>query len=435
MSIVVHDDWDLSERGKKDAARHREKIDDSIRKSIRDIIGEESIITQKGNKTVRIPVKGLKDYRFVHGIDDDKRGGVGQGPAKPGDIIGRKTLSPDDDSKPGDSKGEDFLETEVDIDYLIKIMFEDLGLPYIEEKTKLETLVPKGWKFDTISKVGAFTRVHKKRTLKETIQRTAQFAAEIVDETKCDIDDAFVALAQAKGDLLNAVEIIKTNTLDKSIDGNNFYIEDDDLRYKQIEQDYENQSNAVVIAMMDTSGSMNMEKKYIARSFLFWMTEFLKKSYDNVKIKFIVHTTEAQEVDEETFFKKGIDGGTFCHTAFDLAHKVIESEYPVNSWNVYAIYLSDGDDWDTNITIKSIDSLLKTGINMLGYCEIMPDNMYGKPTTGLLAKIRNTWNFQISTEKGTNFYKNNELKFLACTIKNREHVYPALCHLLFEKKK
>lgn len=431
MSIVVHDDWELSGRGRKDSARHRDKIDDYIRKSIRDVIGEESIITKKNNKTVKIPVRGLKDYRFVHGIDDDKRGGIGQGPGKPGDIIGRKNIRPDGKSKPGDQKGEDFLETEVDIDYLIKIMFDDLGLPYIEEKTKTEQLVPSGWKFDTISKVGTFPRIHKKRTLKETIKRSAGLAQEIVEETHCEVDDAFMALAQANGDINEAIDIIKAGTLDRTNDANQFFIDDDDLRYKQIEQDYENQSNAVVIAMMDVSGSMDAEKKYIARSFLFWMSEFLKKTYTNVKIKFIVHTTEAQEVDEDSFFRKGISGGTYCHTAFDLACKVVESEYPVESWNVYGIYLSDGEDWDTGVTIKSIDKLLKMNINMLGYCEIMPDSYGG--SGGLLDAIRNKWEFSVSAEKGTNFYKNEEKKFLACTIKGKEHVYPALKHFLFKK--
>lgn len=431
--IQVHDDWSLSGKGQKDAQRHREKIDEHIRKSIQDVIGDESIITKKGGKTVKIPVKGLKDYRFVHGIDDDKRGGIGQGEGKSGDTIGRKTFQPDGKGKAGNERGEDYIETEVSIDYLIQVMFDDLGLPYIEEKTKVEQLVPKGWKFDTISKVGTFPRIHKKRTLKETIKRTACFANEIVDETGCDIDDAFIALAQANGDIEDAIEIVKSGTLDRSEDARTFFIDDDDLRYKQIEQDYENQSNAVVIAMMDVSGSMDMEKKYIARSFLFWMTEFLKKTYENVKIKFIVHTTVAQEVDEETFFKKGADGGTQCHTAFDLACKVIETEYPTNLWNVYAIHISDGDDFSPETTLKSIKRLLDMKINMLGYVEIMPHTYIGQ--VGLLNRIRDKWNFNITTENGTNFYKNDELKFLACSIKNKEHIYPALRHFLFEKKK
>jgi len=74
FAVVHHDDWSLSERGKKDAERHQKKIDDAIRKNVKDVIAEESIITDRKGKKVRVPVKGLKDYRFVHGKNSKKSG-------------------------------------------------------------------------------------------------------------------------------------------------------------------------------------------------------------------------------------------------------------------------------------------------------------------------------------------------------------------------
>ena len=435
MSIISHDDWNLSEKGMKDAQRHRDKIDDQIRKNIKDVIGEESIITKKDGKMVRIPIKGLKDYRFVYGMDDNVRGGVGQGEGKAGDTIARKPGQGDaNDRKPGDQKGEDFMETEVDIDYLIEIMFEDLGLPYIEEKQKAEQLVPVGWKFETISKVGIQPRVHKNRTMKETIKRTAGFVAEIMDATKCEEDNAYRALSQSEGDLIKAIEIINTGILDMSIDPSNVYIEDEDMRYKQLEEEVEYHSNAVVIAMMDVSGSMDAEKKYLARSLLFWLSEFLKKAYQNVQIKFIVHTTEAWVVDEDEFFHKGESGGTMCHTAIDLAMETIESEFPISKWNVYGVYISDGEDFDMSKTVKSMKNMIDMKVNMLSYIEIALDNY---PTYGgksLLDVVREKFDFKTESEGGTNFYKNDEQHFLACTIKNKKHVYPALRHMLFERQ-
>lgn len=156
MSIVVHDSWDLSEKGKKDAERHRHKVDDAIRKSVKDVIGEESIITRKKGKTVKIPVKGMKDFRFVYGSNGgDGVGGVGQGEGKGGDVIDSQPTDDEGDGtgrQAGERPGIDYIETEVDIDYLIQVMFEDLGLPWIEEKTKAQQMIPKGWKFETISK-------------------------------------------------------------------------------------------------------------------------------------------------------------------------------------------------------------------------------------------------------------------------------------------
>jgi sporulation protein YhbH len=439
MTIINHDSWQFSEKGLKDAQRHREKIDEHIRKNVRNVISEESIITKKHGKKISIPVRGLKDYKFIYGQGDGIAGGVGQGKGKAGDIIGQKEKGHGNNA--GDQEGEDYMETEVDIDYLINIMFEDLGLPYIEEKTKKETLVPVGWKFETISKVGIQPRMHKNRTMKEAIKRTAGYVNEIMNEAGCSEGDAYKALAQAYGDIENAIKIIKEDCLDASIDTSTFFIEDDDLRYKQLEEDIEYHSNAVVIAMMDTSGSMTTDKKYMARSMLFWMVQFLKKTYNNVQIRFVTHTTDAKVVDEETFFRKGESGGTKCHTAFDLASYMIDTEYPLDTWNVYVMYLSDGEDWDYDKTISSIKDMLTRKINMLGYCEITPeddDEEEPQPTAGysntLLDKIKKEFNFRIKSDSGTNFYKNDELRFLAGVIKNKSQIYPMLKHLLFEKK-
>ena len=282
MTIMQHEDWDLSEKGKKDAARHRKKVDDAIRKSVGDVIAEEEIITQgPGKKKVKIPVKGLKDWRFKHG-NSGQGGGVGQGEGKPGDVIGRK---PKDGKgpggrKPGDQPGEDIIEVEVDIDYLIQIMFEELGLPWIEEKTKAQQLVPKGWKLDTISKKGIPPRLHKMRTMKEAIKRTAQFMGEITDETGCTEDEAYAALSQAFGDLEEAIRIARAGEIDTTSDApsGDIYIHDPDMRFKLIEEDVELHSKAVVIAMMDVSGSMDTYKKYLSRSMLFWIVNTLLSS-------------------------------------------------------------------------------------------------------------------------------------------------------------
>jgi hypothetical protein len=431
MGVVHHKDWDLSERGKKDAERHRQKIDKSIRDNVRDVISEESIITKKKGRKVRIPVRGLKDYRFIYGPQGDGAG-AGQGPGKPGDIIDQKPKD-GDQGKPGDQKGSDYMETEVDIDYLIDIMFEDLGLPWIEEKTKKEHLVPKGWKFETISKKGILPRLHKRRTFIEALKRTAMYVREVMDETGCEEDEANRAIIHAHGDIDEAISIVrdgKTNGTENGI-----YIEDDDLRFKQIEEDVEIHSNAVVIAMMDVSYSMTREKKYLARSMLFWMVEFLKKMYSNVNIKFIQHTTEAEVVDEETFFKKGTTGGTKCYTAFEKANYIIDTEYPVDEWNIYCVYISDGEDFDPDRTMIKIQEMLDKKINMLSYCEINLDDDGSGHYIGdrvLLNYMKKKWKFKRRKELGTEFYKSEENRFLLSVIKNKDHIWPCLKHQLFQ---
>jgi len=441
MTTVFHDDWDLSEKGQKDAERHQDKIDDAIRKNVRDVIGEESIITQKGKRKVRIPVRGMKDYRFVHGDNKGPTAGVGQGDGKPGDIIDQKQRQQEGGKpdKPGDQRGEDYMEAEVDIDYLLKIMFEDLGLPWIEEKTKAAKMVPKGWKFETISKKGIMPRLHKKRTMMEAVKRNIMLAAEIMRETGVDEPTAYKALNQAFGDINYAIDLIEKDEVVSDQDA--IVINEDDLRYKQIEEDVEFHSNAVVIAMMDVSYSMGREKKYLCRSLLFWLTEFLKKRYDHVDIKFIQHTTEAQIVDEDTFFHTHTTGGTMCYTAFEKANYMIDTEYPLNEWNVYCIYVGDGEDFEPKKTVTYIDMMLKKEINMLGYVEIDLDHEdddgfgYRDAMRTLLVEIKKKWNFFHNRERQTDFYKNEKQRFLCAVIRNKTHVWPALKHMLFEKEK
>jgi hypothetical protein len=435
MGVIVHEDWDLSAKGIKDAERHREKIDDVIRKNIKDVIAEEAIITKKQGQKIRIPVRGLKDYKFIYG-STGASGGVGQGNAKAGDLIARRSKrGKKGDNKPGNQPGEEYMETEVSIDYLIELMFADLGLPWIKDKERAEQLVPKGWKFETISKVGIRPRVHKHRTLKETMKRMAMYAAEIMSDTECDEGDAYRALVMAEGDLNKAIDIAKRKAIDASIDPFSIFIEDDDLRFKQIEEDFEIHSNAVVLAMMDTSGSMTKEKKYLARAMLFWLVEFLKKTYNNVRIRFIVHTTEAKLVDEEHFFKRGEDGGTYCHTAIDLANELIENEYPVSEWNVYCVYISDGEDFSADETVKSVKQMLEKQINMLGYCEIRLNGEHYSSSNLLDAFLKEkSFSFKTNTENGTNFYRDDEKHFLMSVMKSKKDVYPCLRHLLFEKK-
>jgi len=429
MTIVHHENWDLSNKGKKDIERHQQKIDNVIRKNIKNVIGEETIITKRHGKKIKIPIRGLEDYKFIYGFDNKKLGGIGQGKGKEGDVFKKYPVN----NGPGNIDGSDYIETEIDINYIIDLMFEDLGLPYIEERTKIEQVIPKGWKFNSITKTGIKSRIHKHKTLKESIKRTLMYVKEIISETGCTEDIANKALIQSKGDLDKAINIVNNNEVCDDIQ-DMIFIEDDDLRYKQIEEDVEYHSNAVVIAMIDTSGSMDINKKYLARSMLFWLTEFLKKTYKHVNIKFITHTTDAKVVDEEVFFKKGESGGTNCHTAFDLADHLIETEFPVNEWNVYCVYVGDGEDWESEKTINSVNKLLNRKINMLAYCETNPDDIGGYPSyRTLLDSFRNRFNFKIRTENGNNYYKNDKKHFLACRIDKKEDIYPCLKHILFTK--
>jgi len=451
MSIVYHDDWEIK-KGIKDAKRHQDKIDDAIRKNVRDVIGEESIITEQGKKKVRVPVKGMKDYRFIYGGNGEGGGGIGQGEGDAGDVIGRKPKPGQGGSKGGQGHGEGDMEVEVDIDYLLDVMFEDLGLPWLDPKKKNSIEIPKGWKFENISKKGVYSRVHKKRTMMEAVKRNVLFVQEVIQNTYLkDIveeklngfetaqDMASRALQQAKGDIEKAIEIIENDELNGN-ESVGFLIHDDDLRFKVIDEDVEICSKAVVFALMDVSGSMTPDKKYLMKSLLFWLVSWLRKQYEAVEIRFIQHTEIAKEVDEDTFFYGGDWGGTVAKSAFDKANYIIDTEYPTDEWNIYTIYCSDGEDFQPAQAVSSMEDMVNKGINMLSYVEIKPHHdlmdeyttyTYGYST--LLPECQKKWKFNevVVDKKGMGkFWINEDLKFLLSVIKDKTHIWPCLKHML-----
>ena len=60
---------DFSQGGREltaeDRRRHKELVEESIKKNIGNIITEESIIGQSGNKKIKIPIRGMKEYTFI----------------------------------------------------------------------------------------------------------------------------------------------------------------------------------------------------------------------------------------------------------------------------------------------------------------------------------------------------------------------------------
>ena len=112
--------------------------------------------------------------------------------------------------------------------------------------------------------------------------------------------------------------------------------------------DEREESNAVVVCIMDTSGSMDRLKKYLARSFFFLLFQFLCTKYKAVEIVFIAHHTQAKEVTEEEFFHKGESGGTLISSGYRKALDVIQQRYHPEHWNVYAFHCSDGDNFESD---------------------------------------------------------------------------------------
>lgn len=268
----------------------------------------------------------LPHFRFDYGRN--KHIGQGEGDSQAGDKVGQ--AGPGQGKQAGNAPGVDYIEADITIDEIAAMIFEDLGLPNLKQK-EAETIESETFKFNEIVKKGLMSNLDKRRTILENMKRNA------------------------KGGTARFRNVTT-----------------DDLRFKVWSPDIRKETNAVIIAMRDVSGSMGEFEKYISRSFYFWMVKFLRTKYNNVQIVFITHHTEAKEVDEETFFKLGESGGTKVSSAYQLALDVVRDRFSPNAWNIYPFHFSDGDNWgdvDNRRCVDLVNRLLEVS-NVFGYGEI-----------------------------------------------------------------
>src|SRR5215212_3073437 len=112
-------DAERSDRSAGDRARHRQKIRESIRENIADIIAEESIIGKSRDRVIKVPIRGIREYRFVYG-DNTPGVGQGDGSSQPGQVVGKSQQQGEGASteKAGDKAGVDYYETDVTLEEL-----------------------------------------------------------------------------------------------------------------------------------------------------------------------------------------------------------------------------------------------------------------------------------------------------------------------------
>ncbi|NLR46531.1 sporulation protein YhbH [Priestia megaterium] len=347
---VSKEDWSLHRKGHDDQKRHQEKIKEAIKNNLPDLITEENIVMSNGREVVKIPIKSLDEYRIRYNYDKNKHVGQGDGDSKVGDVVARDGSAGDGQKGAGkgqgagDQAGEDYFEAEVSLMELQEALFAQLELPNLQRKES-DQIVVEHIEFNDIRRTGLMGNIDKKRTMMSAYKRNAMTGK-----------PAFHPIYP------------------------------EDLKFKTWNEVIKPESKAVVLAMMDTSGSMGIWEKYMARSFFFWMTRFLRTKYETVEIEFIAHHTEAKVVSEEDFFSKGESGGTICSSAYRKALELINQKYDPNRYNIYPFHFSDGDNLtsDNARCVKLVNELMKVS-NMFGYGEV---NQYNRHST-LMSAYKN----------------------------------------------
>ncbi len=314
--------------GRRDSLHHRERLRKKITEQLKERIGEEDIVASGPEKKIRVPVKGTKRWQFI--FDRGQARGVGGGAGKPGDVLGPTGDAPGDgDGEAGTEPGEELYEVWLDMDDVEELLFSELQLPRLKEKTGADIEATKTV-YDQIARKGP--QLDKKSTLRENLLRNAKRGR------------------------------VSLGGIDKP-----------DLRYLSYRDVPRPRNRAVIFLAMDVSGSMNVERKRMARLFFYWCVQFLRSRYELTEIVFLAHTTEAREVDEEQFFGRVESGGTKVSSVFEAVGEIQRDRYPVDDWNIYVLHVSDGDNFtaDNQRALELIRSLTEV-CSLVGYLEVDP---------------------------------------------------------------
>jgi uncharacterized sporulation protein YeaH/YhbH (DUF444 family) len=314
----------------KDHQRFRRIVKGKIRDDLRKFLTRGELLGREGKKYITIPVKGVEIPHFRYGDNSDA--GVGKGDGKPGDPVDGEGegLGPG-----GEQEGQHLMEVEVSLDELAEILGEELKLPRIKPKGK-HRITSERDRYSGIRQSGPESLRHFKRTFRRALRR------------------------QIMSGLYNP-------------DSPRIIFERRDKMYRSWKTTLSPQSNAVIIYMMDVSGSMGDEQKELVRLEAFWIDAWLRKNYQGIESRYIVHDVRAGEVDRETFFRVREDGGTRISSAFRLARELIEHNYAPSDWNIYLFHFSDGDnssESDSRECCTMLRENLLPSLNMFGYCQV-----------------------------------------------------------------
>jgi uncharacterized protein len=369
--------------GKNKSAVNRQRFlkryKTQLKRAVADAVNKRSITDIESGERVGIPSKDISEPQFHHGP-----GGT-RDMVHPGNkdfLSGDRIRRPEGGSGGGSGqgkagrggRGEDDFVFELSREEFMDLLFDDLELPNLVRNQLMGTTEVKtvraGYQTD-----GAPSNIDVVRSLKGAIARRTALGGPYrarIKELEAELEMLMVEGAAEDDPRVLALreEIDRLKTRIAALP----FIDTFDLRFQSFVRVPEPSSKAVMLCIMDVSGSMDQVRKNLAKRFFILLYLFLKRSYDRIDVVFIRHHTIAQEVDEQEFFYSRETGGTVVSSALNLAYEVVRERYDPSVWNVYCAQASDGDNWDSDSAVcRDIlaDKLLPL-MRYYAYVEITP---------------------------------------------------------------
>jgi len=350
-----------------------------IRESVRDALKRRKVSEVDGGEKIKIRSKSLREPSFGLGQGTGKRDFVlpGNKEYKVGDVIRKPESGGGGSGSKGspDGEGEDDFVFQLTREEFLDLFFEDLKLPNLV-KAKLKSLTSPERVRAGISSDGSPSRLNKVRTMRNSLARRIALRRPKADEVE-ELEQLIAELeAKSPRDeerlLQLRAQLARMNFLRKVV----AYIDPLDLKYNRFERIPKPKTQAVMFCLMDVSASMTEPLKELAKRFFMLLHLFLSRHYAAVDVVFIRHTTEAKEVDEETFFKDTETGGTVISTALEEMLKIVKARYPVDDWNIYAAQASDGHNFDDDMerSLELLTNDLLPLCQYFAYIEVAPED-------------------------------------------------------------
>jgi len=264
------------------------------------------------------------EEKLIHDriVPEDEEEGEGQGEGgagegEEGEIIGEQPVHQEQGGEgtgagQGDAASHEIESNAYDLG---RVLTEQFKLPNLRDKGKKRSLTR--YTYDLTDKNRGFGQVlDKKATLRRIIQTN-------------------IGLGR-----------IKENSI---VDTKDLLMSPKDRVYRILSKEKDYESQAVVFFVRDYSGSMSGKPTELVVNQHVLIYSWLIFQYEKqVETRFILHDTEAKEVDDfNTYYNSKVAGGTQVSAAYKLVNKIVEEENLSRDYNIYVFHGTDGDDWDT----------------------------------------------------------------------------------------
>jgi len=372
MSTIVDRRQNPKEKSLGSRQKFLKRAREQVKKAVSDSIANTNV-KDFGRGKVNVPIRGISEPTFQHDSNTGRRRAVipgnkdyveGDTIEKPNGGQGRGTQASD-----GGDGEDDFSFTLTPEEY-VQFFFDDLELPNLVEK-ELKDMLKTAPKRAGYTNSGNPANLSVSQTMKKAIGRRIALSRPKQEEIDALLEELTTTFDQNLADEILA-EIAELERRMRGVP----YIDKMDLKYRNTIQVPKPNTAAVMIALMDVSGSMMEREKEIAKVFFILLFLLLHKKYEKVEIVFVRHHHEAEECDENDFFHKQESGGTVVSEGLRVVNEVAD-RYPSNQWNIYVAQASDGDNWSTDASkcTSELEKLLPR-VQYFTYLDI-PSNYGG----------------------------------------------------------